>query len=544
MNLCTPNANDATMSFNRSKSVVPMSGLCSRCIDGCRGNCEIFRATFRGREVIYPGPFGQVTAGADKNYPVDYSHLNIQGYALGVSGLPAGVSGGPDTAVFPAVNTETEYGWDIKVKMRAPIFTGALGSTEIARKNWEHFAVGAALSGVTLVCGENVCGIDPGLELNSKGKIAKSPEMDRRIGVYKRYYQGYGELLVQMNVEDTRLGVAEYVIDKHGLQTIELKWGQGAKCIGGEIKVNSLERALELQKRGYIITPDPSDPVIQAAYKEGAIKEFERHSRLGFGSEEGFMAEVERLRKLGFKRITLKTGAYSLRELAMAIKWGSQAKIDLLTIDGAPGGTGMSPWRMMQEWGIPSIYLHSAAHEFCDKLTAKGERVPDIAFAGGFSSEDGVFKALAMGAPYVKAVCMGRALMIPGMVGKNIQEWLGKNDLPKTVSQYGSTVEEIFVNYEAVKEILGNGSIKDIPLGAIGIYSYADKLRVGLQQLMAGSRCFRLDAISRRELMSLTDECAKVTGIPYVMNAYRAEADAILNGNGEYLRLVAAQAKK
>ena len=63
-----------------------------------------------------------------------------------------------------------------------------------------------------------------------------------------------------MNVEDTRLGVAEYIIDKHKIDTIELKWGQGAKCIGGEIKVGSLERALELQKRGYIVTPDPSDP--------------------------------------------------------------------------------------------------------------------------------------------------------------------------------------------------------------------------------------------------------------------------------------------
>ncbi len=506
-----------------------MSGLCSRCIDGCRGNCEVFRSTFRGREVIYPGPFGQVTAGADKDYPVDYSHLNIQGYALGANGLPEGVEAGPDTAVFPAVNTETEYGWDIKVKMKAPIFTGALGSTEIARKNWEHFAIGAAISGVTLVCGENVCGIDPGLELNSSNKITKSPEMDRRVEVYKRYHSGYGELLVQMNVEDTRLGVAEYVIDKHGLQTIELKWGQGAKCIGGEIKVPSLERAQELKKRGYIVTPDPTDPVVQAAYKEGAIKEFERHSRLGFVSEEGFLAEVERLRKLGFKRITLKTGAYSLRELAMAIKWGAKAKIDLLTIDGAPGGTGMSPWRMMEEWGIPSIYIHSAAYDFCSKLTAKGEKVPDIAFAGGFSSEDGVFKALAMGAPFVKAVCMGRALMIPGMVGKNIAEWMSKNDLPKTVSVYGSTVEEIFVNYEAVKDIVGNEEIKNIPLGAIGIFSYSDKIKVGLQQLMAGCRCFNLKAITRKELMSLTDECTKVTGIPYVMDAYRAEAEAILN---------------
>ena len=529
MNLQRPNANDATRSANRSRNVAPASGICSRCIDGCTGNCEVFRATFRGRELIYPGPFGDITAGGDKEYPVDYSHFNIQGYALGANGLPSGVEGNPDTAIFPAVNTETEYGWDIKVKMKLPAFTGALGSTEIARKNWEHFAIGAAISGVTLVCGENVCGIDPELELDSKGKVISAPDMDRRIEIYRRYHQGYGEILVQMNVEDTRLGVAEYVNKKHGLETIELKWGQGAKCIGGEIKIDSLERAQELQKRGYIVTPDPSSPVTQAAYKDGALKEFERHSRLGFVDEEGFYAEVERLRKLGFKRITLKTGAYSLRELAMAIKWGANAKIDLLTIDGSSGGTGMSPWRMMEEWGIPSLYLHSAAYDFCQKLAAKGQRVPDIAFAGGFSSEDGVFKALALGSPFVKAICIGRAMMIPGMVGKNIAHWLKEGKLPNTVSQFGSTPEEIFVNYEDVMNIVGAGEMKNIPLGAVGIYSYCEKLRVGLQQLMAGARCFSLPVITRSELMSLTEECAKVTGIPYLMEAYREEAMKILS---------------
>jgi len=528
MNLQQPNANDATRTTNRSRSVVPMSGLCTRCIDGCTGNCEVFKSTFRSRELIYPGPFGDIIAGGDKNYPVDYSHLNIQGYALGAKGLPAGVIGDPDTATFPAVNTETEYGWDIKVKMKVPIFTGALGSTEIARKNWEHFAVGAAISGVTLVCGENVCGIDPQLELDSNGKVVSAPDMDRRIEVYRRYHQGYGEILVQMNVEDTRLGVAEYVSKKHGLSTIELKWGQGAKCIGGEIKVNTLERALELQKRGYIVTPDPSNPLNQAAFNEGAIKEFERHSRLGFIDEEAFYSEVQRLRNLGFKRITLKTGAYGLRELAMAIKWGSRANIDLLTIDGAPGGTGMSPWRMMEEWGMPSLYLHSAAYEFCKKLADRGERLPDIALAGGFSSEDGVFKALALGAPFVKAVCMGRALMIPGMVGKNIEQWLKDGKLPNTVSQFGSTPEEIFVCYEAVKNMVGADEMKNIPLGAVGIYSYSEKIKVGLQQLMAGARCFSLPAINRGELMSLTEECAKVTGISYLMDAYREEAEMIL----------------
>ncbi len=529
MNLQRPNSNDATRTSNRSRSVVPMSGLCTRCVDNCTGNCEVFKASFRGRELIYPGPFGEITAGGDKDYPLDYSHLNIQGYALGANGLPDGVVGGPDTATFPSVSTETEYGWDKKVKMKVPIFTGALGSTEIARKHWDHFAVGAAISGVTLVCGENVCGIDPELEFNDKGMVKKAPDMDRRIEIYKRYHQGYGEILVQMNVEDTRLGVAEYIIEKHGLDTIELKWGQGAKCIGGEIKVNSLERALELQKRGYIVTPDPSDPISQAAFKDGAITEFERHSRLGFVDEAGFYAEVERLRALGYKRVTLKTGAYGLRELAMAIRWSSNAKIDLLTIDGAPGGTGMSPWRMMEEWGMPALYLHAAAYEFTEKLNQRGIRTPDLAFAGGFSSEDGVFKALAMGAPYAKAVCMGRALMIPGMVGKNVGQWLKEGKLPNTVGQFGSTVEEIFVNYEDVKKLVGSEEINNIPLGAIGIYSYSEKIKVGLQQLMAGARCFNLPAITRRELMSLTQECADVTGIPYLMEAYRAEAEEILS---------------
>ena len=76
-NLQRPNANDATRTTNRSRYVTPQSGICSRCVDGCVGNCEIFQATMRGRDVLYPGPFGEVTAGADKDYPVDYSHLNI-----------------------------------------------------------------------------------------------------------------------------------------------------------------------------------------------------------------------------------------------------------------------------------------------------------------------------------------------------------------------------------------------------------------------------------------------------------------------------------
>jgi hypothetical protein len=66
---------------------------------------------------------------------------------------------------------------------------------------------------------QHIMGWGAGNPEPSKGRYDFS-EMDRRIDIYRRYHRGYGEILVQMNVEDTRLGVAEYVLEKHGIQTI------------------------------------------------------------------------------------------------------------------------------------------------------------------------------------------------------------------------------------------------------------------------------------------------------------------------------------
>ena len=122
--------------------------------------------------------------------------------------------------------------------------------------------------------------------------------------------------------------------------------------------------------------------------------------------------------------------------------------------------------------------------------------------------------------------------MIPGMVGKNIGLWLQQGDdaLPRTISQFGNRVEEIFVCYEELVEKYGRDTVKEMPLGAIGIYTFVDKLKVGLQQLMAGSRRYRVSAMSRDDVMALTEEAAKISGIPYVMDAYREEAERIING--------------
>jgi glutamate synthase domain-containing protein 2 len=243
-------------------------------------------------------------------------------------------------------------------------------------------------------------------------------------------------------------------------------------------------------------------------------------------TEGDFYKEVDRLRHLGAKYVTLKTGAYRPADLARAIKFSSMAKIDLLTIDGAGGGTGMSPWRMMNEWGIPTVHLECLAYQMCEHLRKQGAYVPPIAIAGGLSMEDHIFKALALGAPYVKAICLGRAIMTAAMVGKTH----GKLMAIKMEKQRKS-VEEGFERLFAVGAHLRKQFGKDfgkIPAGAIGIYSYIDRLRQGLQQLMAGARKFALKYISRDDLVALTREAAEISGIPYVMESDREEVDRIL----------------
>jgi len=520
MSLSKPNASAATVTTTRV-TPAPVSGLCVTCVDGCPGYCEVGRSALRGREIIYPQPFGKVIAGSEKDYPVDFSHFNIQGTCVGAIGIEAD----PDKAVFSAVDLSTEIGAEgRKIKMKVPFFTGALGSTEIARVNWEGMAIAVAICGAVLICGENVCGMDRDAEFKN-GKVVKSPELGRRVKIYKDWYDGYGTILIQANVEDTRLGVPEYAIEKLGVEGIEIKWGQGAKDIGGEVKLPTLERALQLKRRGYIVVPDPENPYVQEAHKLGGIAEFERHSRLGMVDEESFLKEAERLRKLGAKYVTLKTGAYRPADLARAVKFASEAKIDLLTVDGAGGGTGMSPWRMMNEWGVPTVYLESLLYKFLGRLDEKGEFVPSCAIAGGIALEDHVFKAIALGAPYIKAVCMGRSTLTAAMVGKThgqlMEEAYGRGE------KYQEMLLRTFNAAAQLKEKYGS-DFDRIPPAAIGIYTYYDRLAIGLRQLMAGERKFALKYIDRNDIMALTREAADVSDIPYIMETDIEEVEKIL----------------
>ena len=215
MSLSRVNTSAATLTKNRTEgSISPVSGMCVTCIDGCIGMCEIGKSAYRGHEVIYPQPFGVITTAAEKIYPVDYSHFNIMGTAVGAVGIEAD----SDKAIFPSVNLEVRFGHDNGLKFRYPWIIPGIGSTNIAKNNWEGLGIGSALAGTGLTIGENVVGMDTEAKIKN-GRVVDAVDLKRRVSLFKDYQRdGYGAIVLQGNIEDTRLGVQEFAIENLGVE--------------------------------------------------------------------------------------------------------------------------------------------------------------------------------------------------------------------------------------------------------------------------------------------------------------------------------------
>ncbi len=508
------NGKSTTGTQTRVKDTSPTSGMCPICIRDCPFLCEISMSAFRGREALYPVPlqFGSSTAGALKDFGLDWSHFNIQASLFDAHGIEPD----PDLTIFPNVNIETKVGG---IPLKVPVLNGAFGSTEVARLNWDGLAIGAAISGASIIVGENVCGMDPESKMTN-GKVTHSNELKRRVDLFRKLWDGkHGEVVVQTNVEDQRLGVDVYAISKLEVNVIERKWGQGAKAIGGEVRVRDLDRAMMLKKRGYIVIPDPEDPVVQKAFKDEVFKSFERHSRVGIPKEKSFVEDIEWLRKQGAKYVTLKTGAYRPSAVAYTMKIASEAKINYVSFDGAGGGTGMSPVPMMDEMSIPTVYLEALVLKCAQILKKKGNYVPDLVIAGGFIEETSIFKAIAMSnfgdGPLVKAVLLGRSPITAAFKGSYFKQLAQEGKLPKAFAdRFGATPERFFIAAPELKDKYGE-RFKEIPWEAVAVYTYlTDRIGVGLKQLLAGNRKWKLELINRNDLMTLSERAARVTGIP------------------------------
>ena len=202
MTFSVPNASSATQTRLRTRnSFSSLSGMCATGLDGCPGLCEIGTSAFRATEAIYPQPFGDVTAGAEKQYPLDLSHFTINGTAVGA----VGVEPDSDQAIFPAVDLQVSLGRDGGIKLGLPLVIPGLGSTDIAANNWDGLAAGAGLTGTLITIGENVCGMDDEADFK-EGKVAHSPGLRHRVRSFTDWQTpGLGGIVMQENVEDRRL---------------------------------------------------------------------------------------------------------------------------------------------------------------------------------------------------------------------------------------------------------------------------------------------------------------------------------------------------
>ena len=483
--------------------VTDVSGMCSVCTSDCSGSCEIGLSAIRGSEAILPFAADKNQFASEKKYPLDFSHFNINGRVFGVNGL----SEDPYKATFPNADISSVFGNTNQVQTKAPFILPAM-----AKLAWKEYFSGAAISGIPVVIGEAVVAKDSGLVVRDN-KVVQSPLLGEMISTYKRYQQNFGDVVLQANADDEYLGVLEYAIENLGIKSVELKFGQAAKGIQGMSKINDLDAAIRFKKLGYIVIPDPIDPMVVDNYKKGIGPIFEKVDKLPIWSPEILVQRVSTLRKLGAERICFKTGPFDPRDIQTILEVASEAGVDLVTLDGAGGGTGHSPVKMMNEWGIPTVTFEAIVYCILKRFEKINKPLPPIAMAGGFATEDHIFKGLALGAPYVRMIAIGRAAMAAATVGRQIGEAIQQKTLPKLYAQYGSTMDEVFADFRLVKAEYGKDAYH-IPAGAIGLYSYINRVSVGLKQLMALNRKFALQYINREDIVPLTEIAAKTTGLP------------------------------
>ncbi|MFW9951163.1 MAG: glutamate synthase-related protein [Candidatus Thorarchaeota archaeon] len=495
------------------------SGLCPICVADCPVFCEVSKSALRGRETLYPRRefYGISTAGSPKDFGLSYSDFQIQFEVRGAKGIEQN----DDRVIFPNVDLSCYWG---NILQKLPIVIAGLGSTYVAKRNWEGLAKGAALSGISLTIGENVVGMDPFAQFANHAvypQVKDTEDMKNRVKCFREFWDGkHGDIIVQKNIEDTRLGVFDYVVSKLDIASLEIKFGQGAKAIGGEVRLENIERAKLLQERGYLVFPDPSDPIVQEQWKEGLIPDFERHSRVGICSTDEVLEEIDQIRSSGAKNIFIKTGAYRPAASAWILRLGVEGKVDGMTFDGAGGGTGMSPVSMMNEGSIPTVYLEALVTGCLDMITKKNPniKIPTIAIAGGFANETQIFKALAMGAPYISIIAMARAPITAAMKSnyiahlveqKGLTTAMMKNlGLREDIDQKNVKLSQIFVEYDNLKRDYEN---LDSPEAAVGVYTYIScKLGIGLKQLLAGIRKFNLNLIDRQDIAYLSQRAGEV----------------------------------
>lgn len=143
------------------------------------------------------------------------------------------------------------------------------------------------------------------------------------------------------------------------------------------------------------------------------------------------------------------------------------------------------------------------------RLRAQGLELPAVTLTGGFATEDQVLKALSLGQGEILRIGLCRSAMAAAMSGKRIGEAIRRGEVPKMFQKYGSTVEEIFGDLPDLRALYGKEA-DSFSTGAIGVFSYLNRIGFGLRRFAALTRKFDLNLLDATDLIPLTRDAKEL----------------------------------
>ncbi len=423
---------------------------------------EVIDRALRGASAVYPRrglrAYGSATFGARVGRPRSYLPLMDEVLVLAPPAftperleLMAELFREP---VYKDVRTEGTLGG---FRVRLPLASASMGSTELASRYSIPLAVGSARAGVVYGIGENVAtvrGYDRRLTRGHPSLI------ERALAYLENVRDGYGGIVIQQSAEDAYDELWNRVYsDKRldpyideGLVGFEIKVGQGAKPgLGGVIRVP--RRQAERMRRKYHL--DFEDGGRYAA----------RYSVPATFTEDILRGMIRNLRTAYPRaRVWVKLGGF--RDALEVVRVAAEEGADAVVLDGLEGGTGMAPGAAVQHLGLPTLAMAAAAVE----ARRRGYRV-DVLLAGRLYTGFHLVASLALGAAGIAA---GRAMLAAAAAR-----------------------------------------------GWRGVANYVESVRVEAQMLASALGKYSLDRLSPEDIAALDPNVARALGVPYALEYTR-----------------------